>query len=150
MKLFVNIFLVFLLCFTSLQAGAQSENSFEEGKHYYRLIAVMEDGSRYNSTSNEVHLLGETKMYLPNAFSPDQDGHNDTFGAVGLNATNYKLRIFDRWGKLLFETKDVHQKWDGTYQGKKVSEGVYVYQMTAIEQVSGEEIQKQGTVSLLL
>lgn len=133
-----------------LCASASLKAQVEEGKHEFRLIAHMKDGSLLESVSNEVSFTGRTSLYFPTAFSPDQDGHNDTFGAVGLNAHDYHLKIYNRWGELLFESRNVFDRWDGTFQGEIVSEGVYVYQFTATEAQSGESIEQKGTITLLL
>ncbi len=136
---------VILLCL-----GLSLKAQVEDGKHEFRLIAHMKDGSLLASTSNEVSFTGRTTLYFPTAFSPDHDGHNDTFGAVGLNAQEYHLKIYNRWGELLFESKHIYDRWDGTFQGETVSEGVYVYQFTATEAQSGKSIEQKGTITVLL
>jgi gliding motility-associated-like protein len=45
---------------------------------------------------------------------------------------DYSLKIFNRWGELLFESKDINNRWDGTYKGLAVSEGTYIYTLEAI------------------
>ena len=66
--------------------------------------------------------------YLPNAFSPNDDGRNDTFFPfiVCPNAT-YTLQVFDRWGSMIFESTADQQEWDGQIDGKAAPVGVYVY-----------------------
>ncbi|MEQ8706354.1 MAG: gliding motility-associated C-terminal domain-containing protein [Phaeodactylibacter sp.] len=66
--------------------------------------------------------------YLPNAFSPNADGRNDTFFpfVVCPNAT-YTLQIFDRWGNLVFESTDSNPEWDGQINGRAAPIGVYIY-----------------------
>ena len=66
--------------------------------------------------------------YLPNAFSPNDDGRNDTFFPfiVCPNAT-YTLQVFDRWGSMIFESTADQQEWDGQFDGKAAPVGVYVY-----------------------
>jgi gliding motility-associated-like protein len=66
--------------------------------------------------------------YLPNAFSPNADGRNDTFFPFVIcpNAT-YTLQIFDRWGNLVFESSDSNLEWDGQINGRAAPIGVYVY-----------------------
>ncbi len=66
---------------------------------------------------------------LPNVFTPNGDGPNDTFH--GLTFGNYRtflIKIFNRWGELVFESTDQYFKWDGTNKaGKECTEGVYYY-----------------------
>ncbi len=67
-----------------------------------------------------------TKIYVPNAFSPNYDGTNDTFTVLGTDIESLHLQIFDRWGTLMFESTDF-TPWDGRFRGKWVGAGVYVW-----------------------
>ncbi len=70
-----------------------------------------------------------TRIYVPNAFTPNFDGTNDSFGIYGFHIINMKLTIFDRWGSLLFESTDPDERWDGTVNGEPAANGVYVWQL---------------------
>jgi gliding motility-associated-like protein len=67
-----------------------------------------------------------TRTYIPNAFSPNYDGTNDTFTVLGTDIVSLHLQVFDRWGTLLFESTDF-TPWDGRYRGRWVNPGVYVW-----------------------
>ncbi len=69
-------------------------------------------------------------IFLPNTFTPNGDGLNDVFIPVGKNIASMTLRIFDRWGELLYETTDLDMGWDGTYRGALVRNDIYVWRMT--------------------
>jgi gliding motility-associated-like protein len=72
---------------------------------------------------------------MPNAFSPNDDGNNDKYGAKGVNDENatgrwksiidFHAYIFNRWGQKLYEWHDVNGYWDGTFNGSPVKDGVY-------------------------
>lgn len=70
-------------------------------------------------------------LYIPNAFTPNSDGLNDGFKAVGIGVTQFKLQVFDRWGALIFESNDINKAWDGSVNGKggfdSAKEEVYVW-----------------------
>jgi gliding motility-associated-like protein len=68
-------------------------------------------------------------LFVPNAFTPNHDGRNDKFFVLGdgIMESDYKLRIFDRWGRLVFFTPNLHAAWDGSIDGKKAMEGVYTW-----------------------
>ena len=68
-------------------------------------------------------------FYIPNAFSPNDDGINDTFSGRGLVITKYEMTIFDRWGNLIFFSDDMNKPWDGrANHGTEISQGeVYIY-----------------------
>jgi len=70
-------------------------------------------------------------FYVPNAFTPNDDEYNGTFGPVSdciLDA--YSFEIYNRWGEVVFETQDPFQMWDATYKGKIVQDGIYTYKIT--------------------
>lgn len=78
-----------------------------------------------------VELLRESTLYVPNTFTPNGDGLNDLFDIPQTNMTAFHIRIFNRWGALLFESDAETTRWDGTYKGAAVAEDVYVYTITA-------------------
>jgi gliding motility-associated-like protein len=69
---------------------------------------------------------------VPNAFSPNGDGVNDAFRVFGEDILSLDLRIYDRWGTLLFQTNDPSQGWDGRYKGEALNSGVFLWK-AAIE-----------------
>jgi len=87
--------------------------------------------------------------YLPNAFTPNGDGLNDIFRPtpVGIQSTDY-FRIFDRYGALMFETRQWMQGWDGTLKGKPASFGTYVWMIKGIDK-NGAVVEMKGTVILV-
>ncbi len=97
----------------------------------YRLVARQNNHSDVVSISNEVNLSDPIKIQIPNAFSPDGDFVNDFFQVKGIGIDAYSIRIYDRWGKLIFESQSLDRPWDGTYKGKPAQQGVYTFQITA-------------------
>ena len=68
--------------------------------------------------------------YIPNAFTPNSDGHNDKFRILGLpveNITKFNMEIFDRWGQAVFSTSDILDAWDGKFKGNVCPAGEYVW-----------------------
>jgi gliding motility-associated-like protein len=73
-------------------------------------------------------LRSPAHVYFPNAFSPDGDGHNDQFNAIGHYIEEFEMEIFDRWGHRVFYTDKFEQSWDGSVNGSGSPQtGVYVY-----------------------
>jgi gliding motility-associated-like protein len=66
-------------------------------------------------------------LFIPNVFSPNMDGVNDSFKVRYLGVYPYTINIYNRWGNVIFTSKDPNENWDGTYMNKEVSEGVYFY-----------------------
>lgn len=72
-------------------------------------------------------------FYVPNAFTPNDDGVNDHFFGTGQYMLKYQMQIFDRWGELLFYTENLDEKWDGTFRGAKAQQGQYVYRFYIVD-----------------
>lgn len=91
------------------------------------------------------------KVIFPNAFSPNSDTENDVFQPVRANCDYefYDLKIFSRWGEVVFATNDQHQSWDGYFNGKKGLVGVYVYCLNYKSIGSDKIEQVVGDVSLM-
>jgi gliding motility-associated-like protein len=81
---------------------------------------------------DSVLLRPPAHIYFPNAFTPDGDGTNDLFGAVGHYIEDFELTIFDRWGNEVFNSQDMNIHWDGRVNGAgSAVNGVYVYKYRA-------------------
>ncbi len=88
------------------------------------------------------------KLTMPAAFSPNGDSVNDAYGLIHQFYDELRaFRIFDRYGKLIFETTDGTERWDGSYKGEVLPMGVYVYWVEAL--CSGEVLQAKGNVTLV-
>ncbi len=101
------------------------------------------------SRSNIACVDQPSSVFVPNAFAPR--GRNQEFKPVivfGASATSYRLLIFDRWGRQVFQTNDINQGWNGQYDGKDMPQGVYAYQLRLV-QPDGKVIEKTGSVMLL-
>jgi gliding motility-associated-like protein len=69
----------------------------------------------------------EPRIYIPDAFSPNGDGRNDVLDVYGDHLSDFELKIFNRWGEVIFHTTDMNQKWDGTYRGTSYPPMSYPY-----------------------
>ncbi|MBC8045563.1 MAG: gliding motility-associated C-terminal domain-containing protein [Fimbriimonadaceae bacterium] len=100
-------------------------------------------------TVHENATIIEEKILVPNAFSPNNDGVNDEFKIfIRENIYLESFIIMNKFGEIVFETKDVHAKWNGKYKNISVPENSYMYMISFI--VAGEEgIQsKKGYITL--
>jgi gliding motility-associated-like protein len=71
-----------------------------------------------------------SRIFVPNVFTPNNDGINDFFLIQGTGINDYHIAIFNRWGTLLYESKNMSEAWDGTSTGTDIVEGVYTYLIT--------------------
>ena len=114
----------------------------------YRIVAVSRDPVPFRSYSNIHKEDIPLQVFVPNSFTPNNDGLNDTFRAKGLFIENYSMEIYSRWGNLMFHTDDLEKGWDGFYRGTLSPQGTYVYKIKATDP-RGRSVLNQGTVHLL-
>lgn len=88
------------------------------------------------------------EIFVPNAFSPNNDMENDLECVLGNCIQDFYFAIYDRWGEKVFESTDPKNCWDGTYKGKLMNTAVFVYYLQATLN-NGETIKKKGNVSLI-
>ena len=122
------------------------------GIYSLELIVMNQFGCTDTAYSKDIiRIENNGAVYVPSAFSPNGDGINETFFPVktGVKNEDYLFRVYDRWGKSLFETTDVNLPWDGTDNGDvdAVTE-TYVWLVEGVF-VTGERFAKKGTVTLL-
>ncbi|MDX1905652.1 MAG: PKD domain-containing protein [Bacteroidia bacterium] len=122
--------------------------SLNQPQYCYRIRALEQGNNEAISFSNEVCVRSEATVYAPNAFTPNGDGINDAFKIEGFRVQSVNLKIYSRWGMLLFETNDLNQGWDGTYKGENVNEGVYVFVARGVA-YTGKPFLLKGSVTVL-
>jgi gliding motility-associated-like protein len=90
-------------------------------------------------------------LYVPNVFTPNNDGNNDIFLPVGSDVLTYELMIYNRWGQLIFTSNDVNLGWDGLINGKTAASDAYVYQINyqGYQNKVLKTYTKMGNVTLL-
>ena len=86
-------------------------------------------------------------LFIPTGFSPNNDGVNDVVFIRSLDIQTMNFQIFDRWGGLVFETNDQKVGWDGTFKGKKLDFGAYLFKFEATL-LDGEKIKQSGSITL--
>jgi len=114
----------------------------------YRVTAVNKVDDEIVSVSNTILVPPSMYIYVPNAFTPNGDGLNDKFGALGRGIKKYHLVIYNRWGQLIFESSNINNQWDGTYGGKLAPVGTYSYAIK-IKGHYNKKFHKEGTVSIV-
>ena len=103
--MFRQIILTVLAMFASLSVYAQTDST---------------------ATDSTTTTGAESKLIMPNTFTPNGDGHNDVYKAKEYrNLSEFRAYIFNRWGQKLYEWSDPAEGWDGTYNGSDVKPGVY-------------------------
>lgn len=123
---------------------------YEQSGHYDVILTGTTDYGCTDEATQHVHLPTPFYFYVPNAFTPDGDGYNEIWvpQGSGVDESNYSLTVFDRNGKLLFQTNVLRQGWDGTSNGKPVPMGCYVY-LIRTSTMDADPREYIGTVTLI-
>lgn len=132
------------------QAQTALSQSFiiKDSSQTFTVIGRSVDGC-LDTTSLTVALEPSDKdFYIPNAFTPNNDGKNDVFKAYGSSIKSVELRVFNQWGELVYETKDKDKGWDGIFKGKQQPVGVYPFGVK-VTFIDNTVITKRGTVNLI-
>lgn len=87
-------------------------------------------------------------LHIPNAFTPNDDKTNDTYGVVARGIRSYDILIVNRWGEIVYRSDDFSESWDGNYQGKKAIVGLYYYIINGVN-FDGESFKRDGSIYLL-
>lgn len=139
----------FLSCTTCPQPSVTPDYNM-----LYTIIFSDSNNCRNSGTILIKTLCKNANLFVPNTFSPNDDGSNDVFYPRGTGLDRAKfLRIFNRWGEVVFERYDfpvnnAANGWDGTWKGKKANAGVYIYQLDVYCK-NGELISSTGNVALI-
>ena len=94
------------------------------------------------------YVCDEPFVFVPSAFSPNGDGENDVLYVYGAAISQLLLRIYDRWGELVFETQSGHIGWDGSFRGKPMDPDVYDYYLE-VDCIGGQHSIIKGNITLL-
>jgi gliding motility-associated-like protein len=131
-------------------SSAQNERYFYEDGDF---TLIFED----QCEAYPLNFRLETKLcfcpiFIPSAFSPNGDGKNEVFGAIGdCETISFNIEIFNRWGETTFQTSEIDTHWDGNFNGRLAPQGAYfyriLYEWSDLKQKHREE--QTGTVNLL-
>jgi gliding motility-associated-like protein len=126
-----------------------SFHSYQEaGQYTVSLTAYNAAGCSSLYILGVFNIIPDGAIYIPNAFTPNDDGNNDDFKAVGLGVSEFRMTIFDRWGKEIKTMNALAETWDGTSKGQDAPEGTYTY-LVYYRLNSGAEKKMAGTIILV-
>ena len=114
------------------------------------MILIVETTHLCSDTAyGEVIIEQNFSAYLPNSFTPGQDGKNDIFTVYGEGILNSDMKIYNRWGDIIFHDSSAHPEWNGTGKnGDQCQDGVYIY-LVKVTDFAGKTHTLTGTVTLL-
>ena len=114
----------------------------------YVVKATAVEGGLGQAVSNIIAILKDPNLFHPTAFTPNGDNLNDIFSVFGQYVVDFEMKIFNRWGELLYTTDNLEQGWDGTFRGNQMPEGTYTF-IANIKDRAGRTFKRSGSVLLL-
>lgn len=137
----ISMLLLMVTGFSTAFAQVQEQRT-------YRVTAFKSASPGITSESNYAEVVPDLRIFVPNTFTPNNDGLNDSFGPKGEGIAWIDMQIYDRWGHLIFHTNNPKQMWNGKYHKEEAPMGAYVYKIYARGKYEGSA-SINGTVTLL-
>lgn len=137
----------------SLSTSKNVQVTFPDGivdVYPVELVVYSEFGC-VDTMQQEIEILSEVILYVPNTFTPNGDDYNNTWrmSVNGVIPSSFNLQVYNRWGDIVFESDDLENEWDGTYKGKFVPTGVYTYRIIAEDAIHTQKYEWTGTINIL-
>lgn len=127
----------------STGATTQTISVMDSGRY---IVAVM-SGTCVSTDTINVHRRSSFSYTIPNVFTPNDDGYNDTFKIKSADIKIFDAEVYNRWGRLVYKWSDPLKGWDGKIKGTNASEGVYYY-VIDLEGACGKDV-VHGFVTLM-
>ena len=133
-----------------LNQSAYQDANVAVGETYCYQLAYVDDCGNESARSEAVcgNIPTRGEVHFPNAFTPNGDGRNDVFTYTARLIERVELRIYNRWGELLFQSATPEEGWDGSYRGTMAPQGTYLYRADVTDQL-GNRFVRQGRLVLL-
>lgn len=110
-----------------------TSHEYTDTGHYHIDLWVETVNGCKDHIDYEIIVQPTFTFYIPNAFTPNSDAVNETFLGYGTGYIDYSMSIYDRWGELLYYTKNPELGWDGRYKGNPCEQGEYVYKFHLLD-----------------
>ncbi len=119
----------------------------DTGRYLINVIATNAFGC-FDSANLVVIVRPDETFYVPNTFTPNNDGLNDIFKVYGMGVVTFEMYIYDRWGKTVYKSKDMNEGWDGRIDNVAAPDGVYAYTIL-YKDIIGIKHSKSGAITII-
>jgi gliding motility-associated-like protein len=131
-----------------LVLGEDIVHAYEEAGQFVLSLSVVNEGGCKDSTSLNLCIQPQDPVFVPDIFSPNDDGKNDTLYVRGLFISRMEFRVYSRWGEVVFESSSPSLGWDGQLRGSAAPSGSYYYTLMAT--IGGAtKVERVGEVVLI-
>ncbi|MEZ4938455.1 MAG: PKD domain-containing protein [Crocinitomicaceae bacterium] len=122
----------------------------EEGMYPVTLVVVNDHGCT-DSTMIIITVEQEVQFFIPNTFTPDGDEYNQTWQihGYGFDPYSFSVTVYNRWGEVMWESRNSEVGWDGTYLGQLVPDGVYVWKITTKRLRDDSKVERYGHLTII-
>jgi len=132
---------------SALGTGQRTSYVFENAGTYPMVMVVSNSFGCADTAIKTIVVNSEFKLFVPNSFTPNGDGVNDTFQPKGRGIAKYTLTIYDRWGKQVFRTNNFETGWNGEVYGTNSSDDIFAWRINAVDD-AGKVKELTGHVTL--
>ena len=116
-------------------------------EHTTAYTVELTDASGCKATASVIVFVNGS-LFVPNTFTPDGDGLNDSFTALATEIAEFRLLVFNRWGEEIYASTDLRMSWDGTYNGTASPIDTYVWRID-LKELNGKKRTVFGHVNLV-
>jgi len=135
---------------SSLEDPMVNYPELEVGSYPVQLIVTNANGCS-DTIVKDVNVISDVLFFAPNTFTPDDNEFNQNWSVsiLGIDVYDFNVKVFNRWGQIMFESNDPNGAWDGTYGGKLVPSGMYAWILETKDAETDARYKYQGHVTVL-
>jgi gliding motility-associated-like protein len=123
-------------------------HTFEQSGDYIASYFFTSTHGCVDTAVFNIRVIDYSTLYIPNSFTPNNDGRNDFFKAEGTFLASFEMYVYDRWDNLIIKLDDIDKSWNGKQKGAEAPADIYVYKGTATD-VAGKQISFHGQITLV-
>lgn len=132
-------------------SGSSTQHTFSDSGSYVITLKIINDNGCFDEVSKVIYVNADIFIHIPNGFSPNGDGINDTYGLAGMiqGVFQMEMDIYNQWGEKVFRSENVNDRWDGTYRGEPAQQGVYFFKVKYTNPKQTKWFYNNGEIHLL-
>lgn len=130
------------------EPGSNPEHVYDTPGEYEVFLQIENEGACLDSLTLGICILPPSAIFVPDIFSPNDDGANDILYVRGRGITQMSFVVYNRWGEAVFESNNPDEGWDGFHRGSAASSGVYTYVLKALVN-EWATVEQSGNVTLI-
>ena len=128
--------------------GQNPQYDFANAGNYNVILTVSNVGNCEDTYALSICVLENTEVFVPDIFSPNNDGNNDVLFVRGKGIKELTFMLYDRWGEKVFETNNINNGWNGTLNGLLAEQAVYFYYLE-VTLNTDKKVSQKGTITLM-